>query len=70
MSEVIVSVDRMEKSAASAWSARCELERMHNVQIHAIVTLDDIIRAVENGVIGGTEYLDAIKRYREDYGGE
>ena len=40
------------------------------MQIHAIVTLDDIIRAVETGVIGGTEYLDAIKRYREDYGGK
>ncbi|MBQ9166998.1 MAG: helix-turn-helix domain-containing protein [Oscillospiraceae bacterium] len=70
VSDVIVSVDRMEKSAASAWSARCELERMHNVKIHAIVTLDDIIRAVETGVIGGTEYLDAIIRYKEDYGGE
>ena len=70
VSDVIVSVDRMEKSAVSAWPARCELEKVHDVQIHAIVTLDDIIRAVETGVIGGTEYLDAIKRYREDYGGK
>ena len=70
VSDVIVSVDRMEKSAVSAWSARCELERMHDVQIHAIVTLDDIICAVETGVIGGTEYLDALKRYKEDYGGK
>lgn len=70
VSDVIVSVDRMEKSAVSVWSARCELERVHDVQIHAIVTLDDIIRAVETGVIAGTEYLDAIKRYREDYGGK
>lgn len=70
VSDVIVSVDRMEKSAVSAWSARCEIERVHDVQIYAIVSLDDIIRAVETGVIGGTEYLDAIKRYREDYGGK
>ena len=70
VSDVIVSVDRMEKSAASAWSARCELERMYGVKIHAIVTVEDIIRAVETGVIGGTEYLDAMKRYKEDYGGE
>ena len=70
VSDVIVSVDRMEKSTASAWSARCELERMHEVKIHAIVTVEDIIRAVETGVIGGTEYLDAMKRYKEDYGGE
>lgn len=70
VSDVIVSVDRMEKSASSAWSARCELERMHEIKIHAIVTVEDIIRAVETGVIGGTEYLDAMKRYKEDYGGE
>ena len=70
VSDVIVSVDRMEKSVVSAWSARCELERVHDVQIRAIVTLDDIIRAVETGAIGGMEYLDAIKRYREDYGGK
>lgn len=70
VTDVIVSVDRMERSASSPLSARHELEQKHGVQIHAIVTLDDIIRAVETGVIGGTEYLDAIKHYRDDYGGE
>ena len=69
VSDVIVSVDRMEKSTTSHCSARCEIEKMHDVKIHSIVTLDDIIRAVEDGVIGGTEYLNAMKKYREEYGG-
>lgn len=43
---------------------------MYDVKIHAIVTLDDIVRAVEKGVIGGTEYLTAMKQYRKEYGGE
>lgn len=68
--DVIVSVDRMEKSTTSLHSARCEIEKMHDVKIHSIVNLDDIIHAVENGIIGGIEYLTAIKQYREEYGGE
>ena len=70
VSDVIVSVDRMEKSAASRASARYEIEKLHDVKIHSIVTLDDIIHAIENGVIGGTEYLSAIKQYKEEYSGE
>lgn len=70
VSDVIVSVDRMEKSAVSRASARYEIEKMHDVKIHAIVTLDDIIHAIENGVIKGTEYLSAIKQYKEEYGEE
>ena len=70
VSDVIVSVDRMEKSTTSRYSARCEIEQMYNVKIHAIVTLDDIIRAMEKGIISGTEYLTAMKHYKEEYGGE
>lgn len=70
VSDVIVSVDRMEKCTTSRCSARDEIERMYDVKIHAIVTLDDIVCAVEKGVIGGTEYLTAMKQYRKEYGGE
>ena len=70
VSEVIVSVDRMEKGDYSALSARHEIERTLGTKIHAIVSLDDIISALEKSVIGGAEYLDAIKRYKEQYGGE
>jgi len=66
---VIVSVDRMEKDSMLL-SARHEIEKMNRVKIHSIVTLDDIIHAMEHGIVGGTEYLDAIRRYRERYGGE
>ncbi len=69
VSDVIVSVDRMERSTDSPFTARHELEKAYNINIHAIVDLDDIIHAVENGIIGGSEYLDAIKRYKEQFGG-
>lgn len=70
VSDVIVSVDRMERGNGLSLSARHEIEKTFDVKIHAIVTLDDIIRAVENGIVGGMEHLDAIKRYREKYGGD
>lgn len=70
VSDVIVSVDRMEKGNGLLLSARHEIEKTFDVKIHAIVTLNDIIRAVENGIVGGMEHLDAIKRYREKYGGD
>jgi len=69
VSDVIVSVDRMERGDNSPLSARHEIEQKYGVNIHAIVTLDDIIRTVSSGIIGGMEYLDAIIRYREKYGG-
>lgn len=70
VSNVIVSVDRMEKGAESSQTARKEIQRKYGVEINAIVTLDDIIRALENGVVGGMEHIDSMKRYRERYGGE
>lgn len=69
VSDVIVSVDRMERGSRSSMSALHEIEREFHVKIHAIVTLDDIIHALESGVIAGAEYLDAMKRYKEEYGG-
>ena len=66
---VIVSVDRMEIGDDAELSARHEIEKTNRVKIHSIITLDDIIRAVENGIVGGMEHLDAIKQYRETYGG-
>ena len=64
---VIVSVDRMEHGDHSHLSALKELEQLYQVKIHAIVTLDDIIHALESNVIGGGEYLQAMKRYKEVY---
>lgn len=69
VSDVIVSVDRMEKGEHSPMSALHEIEKEYGVKIHSIVTLDDVIHALESGVIAGEEYLDAMKRYKEEYGG-
>ena len=70
VSDIIVSVDRMERGSSGARSARREIEEEFQVRIHAIATLEDIIRAMEKGIIGGAEHLDAVKRYRETYRGE
>lgn len=66
---VIVSVDRMEKGKHSAMSASQEIEKEFGIKIFSIVTIEDIILAMEKGVIAGTEYLDALRRYQEEYGG-
>ena len=69
VSDVIVSVDRMEKGNHPICSARHEIEKAYGVKIHTIVTVQDIVRALENGIIGGTEHLKAMKNYMESYGG-
>lgn len=68
--DIIVSVDRMEKGEERHLTARKEIQKEYGVDIYAIATLDDIIHAMENGVVGGMEYIDSIKRYKEKYGGE
>lgn len=67
---VIVSVDRMERGNDPILTAKEELEKTCPVKIHAIVTADDIIRAVEDGIIGGKDHLAALKEYRMEYGGK
>lgn len=68
--DIVVSVDRMEKGIDSPVSARHAIEREFGVRIHSIVTLEDIIRAMENGVIAEAGVLGEIKAYRERYMGE
>jgi orotate phosphoribosyltransferase len=64
---MIISVDRMEK-AASGHSAVEDVYAEFGFKIYPIVTIKDIIAAIENGVIGGKEYLPRIKEYRAEYG--
>lgn len=40
------------------------------VKVYSIVNINDIISAIENGVIEGKQYLDAMKQYRSTYGVE
>jgi len=69
ISDIIVSVDRMEKGDGLLLSARHELEKTYGVKIHTIVSVDDIIHAMEKGLVGSREYLDTMKQYKERYGG-
>lgn len=68
-SDVVVCVDRMETAEHSRFSAKHEIENRYGVKIHPIVNADDIIEAIENGVIPAEEHLDKIKDYMNRYRG-
>lgn len=69
-SHVVVYVDRMERTDHSALSAKHEIERDYGVRIHTIITLEDILQAVEHGVIHAGENYDKLRKYAELYRGE
>lgn len=64
---VIVSVDRMEFGSDMTLSSRKELESKFKLKIHSIVSFDDIIQAIENGVIAYSDHLESMKEYRRKY---
>lgn len=68
-SNIVVCVDRMERTEHSMCSAGHEIEQMYGVKIHPIVHVDDIIGAVERGVISAGEYAKRLKVYAERYRG-
>ncbi|MCD8040313.1 MAG: orotate phosphoribosyltransferase [Clostridia bacterium] len=65
---MVISVDRMEKGLNSDLSAVQEVYKEFGVKVYSIVTMADIISAIENGVIEGKEYLAKMKEYRTQYG--
>ena len=65
---MIISVDRMEKGLNSDLSAVQEVLRDFGIKVYSIVTMADIIDAIEQGIIEGKEYLTAMKEYRAKYG--
>ena len=65
---MIITVDRMEKGLTSELSAVQEVYREFGVKVYSIVTINDIIKAIEDGVIEGKEHLEAMKAYRAQYG--
>lgn len=67
-SNVIVSLDRMERSEHSPYSALHEIEREFEIRIYPVITAEDVIHALENGVIAGVDYLEAMKKYQKKYG--
>lgn len=65
---MIISVDRREKALNSELSAVAEAKREFGIDVYSVVTMDDIISAIENGVIDGKEHLAAMYEYRATYG--
>ena len=64
---MIISVDRQEKGTGEK-SAVQEAFDEFGIRVYSIVTMEDIIAAIEEGVIEGKEYLAAMKAYRAEYG--
>ncbi len=61
---MVISVDRMERR----FSAVQEVYKEFGVKVYSIVTMADIIAAIEDGITDGKEYLDKMKEYRKIYG--
>ncbi len=65
--DMLISVDRQEKGLGER-SAVEEAFEEFGIRVHAIVTVEDIMQAMEEGVIEGKEHLPAMRAYREKYG--
>ncbi len=64
---MIISVDRQEKGTGEK-SAVEEAYEEFGVRVFSIVTLEEIIEAIEEGAIPGKEFLGAMREYRAQYG--
>ena len=49
-------------------SAVQEVDRDFGLKVYSIVTIQDIIDALREGIVPGGEYLDKMLKYREEYG--
>lgn len=67
---MVIQVDRMERGLESSLSAVQEAYKQFGVKVYSIVAMSDIIKAIEDGVIGGKEYLEKMLEYRKTYGVE
>ena len=65
---MIISVDRQEKALNSELSAVSEAKKEFGINVYSVVTMNDIIQAIEEGVVDGKEYLEAMYAYRKAYG--
>lgn len=65
---MVITVDRQEKALNSDKSAIENAKEKYGVNVYSIVTVDDIIAAIENGIIPFKEYLDNMRAYRKQYG--
>ena len=65
---MVITVDRQEKGLQSEKSAVQEVKEEFGINVCSIVTVSDIIAAIESGVIDGKEYLPQMLAYRAQYG--
>ena len=65
---MVITVDRQEKALNSEKSAVQNAKEKYGVDVYSIVTMTDIIKAIEDGVIPFKEYLSQMKEYRAKYG--
>ena len=65
---MIISVDRREKALDSELSAVAQAKQEFGIDVYSVVTMDDIIAAIEDGVIEGKEHLADMYKYRNTYG--
>ena len=64
---MVITVDRMEKGTGEV-SAVQEVKQEFGVTVYPIVTMTDIIAAIEKEIIPGKKYLAKMLAYREQYG--
>ena len=64
---IVISVDRMERGTGEM-SAVQEVRRSLGIPVYPIITVLDIIAALEDGTIAGREYVGAMRGYRKEYG--
>ena len=67
---MVITVDRMEKALNGELSAVQDAYKTYGVKVYSIVTIKDIIKAIEDGVIEGKEYLENMREYLAQYGAE
>lgn len=67
---MVITVDRMEKALDSDKSAAAQAYSEFGVKVYSIVNINDIIKAIGDGVIDGKEHLDKMLEYRKSYGAE
>ena len=65
---MVISVDRKEKALNSDLSAVSEAKKEFGIDVYSVVTIDDIIAAIEDGVIDGKEHLSEMYKYHNVYG--
>jgi len=65
---LLISVDRKERGLMSEHSAVQEITAEFGIPVFPIVTMDDIIGAIQTGALPYADMLPAMERYRAEYG--